>query len=297
MIDILFSGQLLIAAMVTGVLYALVGLGLNLVYGTMRLLNVAHGEILMIGAYVALLGFTDLGLSPLLSAAVAAVFAALMGAALYLGLLRRLIAAREVAARLEPNSLLVFVGASVILQNVAALIFTGTPQGYRYLDAVYHVGAVSITANRLAAFVIAAAICGAALVFLRLSITGLAIKALIQNRDAAGIVGVNVERVQFTSLCLGFAVAAAAGALVSMTEQVSPFMGFPFTIAAFVVIILGGLGNLSGGIIAGIALGFIQTYGVALTSSAWSSILLYGVFVAVLLFRPEGMLSGKRASR
>jgi branched-chain amino acid transport system permease protein len=128
-------------------------------------------------------------------------------------------------------------------------------------------------------------------------VTGLAIKALIQRRDAAAIVGVNVERVQMLALCLGFASATVAGALVSMTEQISPFMGFPFTIAAFVVIILGGLGNIGGGIAAGLLLGVLETYGVALTSSAYRSILVYGVFVLILLLRPQGLLGGRRIVR
>jgi branched-chain amino acid transport system permease protein len=290
MFDILLSGQLFVAAIATGVLFALVALGLNLVYGTMRLLNVAHGELIMVGAYVAFLGFTTIGLSPLVGAVLAGLLTGALGAALHVSLLRQLFNTRD-TARIEPNSLLVFVGISVILQNVTALTFTGTPQGYHYLDQVFQFGDVSLTANRLATSLIAAAICVGVLLFLRLSITGLAIKALIQNREAAGIVGINVGRVQFGSLCLGFGVAGLAGALVSMTEQISPFMGFPFTIASFVVVILGGLGNLAGGIAAGLVLGFLQTYGVALTSSSWASILLYGVFVAVLLLRPEGMLS------
>jgi branched-chain amino acid transport system permease protein len=107
-----------------------------------------------------------------------------------------------------------------------------------------------------------------------------------------------VRRIELMSLCAGFASAAVTGALVSMTEQTSPFMGFPFTIAAFIVIILGGLGNLFGGLMAGLLLGFIETYGVAFTSaSSWSSILLYGVFIAALILRPEGLLSARQAVR
>jgi len=125
---------------------------------------------------------------------------------------------------------------------------------------------------------------------------GMSIKALIQNRDAARIVGINVERVQLTSIALGFGVAGIAGGLVSMAEQISPFMGFPFTIASFVVIIMGGLGNVFGGIIAGFLLAFIEIYAVALTSANMRSILLYGIFVAVLILRPQGLLGKARQS-
>jgi len=296
-VDAILSGQLLAAALVTGALYALTALGLNLVYGTMRLLNVAHGDLVMIGAYVAFWAFTLLALSPLLSMLGSAALAALFGLALYYGLFRRLLEGGKAAQRLEANSLLLFFGVSVIVQNLAALQFTGTPRGFQYLGDVYHFGNVAVTGNRIAAFLVAIAICLGVMAFLRFHVTGLSIKALIQSRDAAAIVGVNIERIQILTLCLGFATASVAGALVSMTEQISPFMGFPFTIAAFVVIILGGLGNVTGGIAAGFLLGLLETYGVALTSSAYRSILIYGVFVLILLVRPQGLLGGRRIVR
>jgi branched-chain amino acid transport system permease protein len=294
-LDIVTSGQLLLAAIITGTIYATVGLGLNLVYGTMRLLNVAHGDVLMLGAYLAFWAFSMWGLSPFVSAVFGGILAALLGALLYFGLLRWCLASPRMRKRIEPNSLLIFIGISVVLQNLVALAFTGTPQGYQYLTGVLTFGHVVITANRLGAFVFCAAICLATVIFLRLSITGLAVKALIQRKEAAAIVGVNVRRIELMSLCAGFASAAVTGALVSMTEQTSPFMGFPFTIAAFIVIILGGLGNLFGGLMAGLLLGFIETYGVAFTSASWSSILLYGVFIAALILRPEGLLSARQA--
>ena len=111
------------------------------------------------------------------------------------------------------------------------------------------------------------------------------------------VVGVDIERIQVVSFAVGFAAAAVAGTLISMEEAITPFMGFPFTIAAFVVIIMGGLGNISGGVGAALVLGVIETYGVAFTSSTFRSILLYGVFVAILLLRPQGLFSsaGKSA--
>ncbi|MGH7002337.1 MAG: branched-chain amino acid ABC transporter permease [Alphaproteobacteria bacterium] len=295
--DALLSGQLLAAALITGALYALTALGLNLVYGTMRLLNVAHGDLVMIGAYVAFWAFSLLTLSPLVSLAGAALLAALLGAALYYGLFRRLLEGGRAAQRLEANSLLLFFGVSVIVQNIVALQFSATPRGFQYLGEVYRLGNIAVTGNRIVAFAVAIVLCVAVLAFLRFHVTGLAIKALIQRRDAAAIVGVNVERVQLLALCLGFATAGITGSLVSMTEQISPFMGFPFTIAAFVVIILGGLGNITGGIAAGFLLGALETYGVALTSSAYRSILIYGVFVLILLVRPQGLLGGRRILR
>ena len=295
--DALLSGDLLFAALIVGALYALVALGLNLIYGTMRLLNIAHGDLIMLGAYASFWLFTLIGLSPIIAAGIAAMGAAALGAIAYFTLFRRQIAQPGPVEKLEANSLLLFFGLSVIIQNLASLAFTASPRAIGYLDQIYEVAGVPVIANRLVAVAIALAICIAVAVFLRLNIYGLAIKALIQNRDAATITGVNVERVQLLSFLLGFGLAGLAGALLSMTEQISPFMGFPFTIAAFVVIILGGLGNLTGGMIAGLLLGVLETYGVALTSPSYRSILVYGVFIAVLLYRPQGLLGGRRISR
>jgi branched-chain amino acid transport system permease protein len=263
----------------------------------MRLLNVAHGDIVMIGAYIAFWSFTLLGLSPVLGIFLAALAGALLGWIVYQLLFRRMLASPALLRRLEGNSLLIFFGISVILQNLSALAFSASQRGYRYLDEVYHLGDVAMTGNRLLALGVALLICLAAYLLLRFHIFGLAIKALIERREAALIVGVILDRVQVVSLCLGFAIAAVAGVLVSTTEQISPFMGFPFTISAFIVIILGGLGNISAGLVAGFLLGAVQIYGVALTSASFQSVLVYGVFVGVLLLRPQGLLGRGKAAR
>jgi len=293
-IETLASGQLLFAALAAGATYALVALGLNLVYGTMRLLNVTHGDLVMLGGYAAYWGFTLAGISPLLALPGIALAAAALGSAAYHGLFRRMLGTSAAGARLESNSLLLFFGVSIIIQNAAALAFTATPRGYEYLSEVHRFGNIALTGNRLAALLVAAALLAAILAFLRLHIFGLALRGLIEHREGAAVVGVDIDRVQHAGFTLGFGSAAVAGALLSMTEQVSPFAGFPYTIAAFVVVIMGGLGSIGGGMIAALLLGLLETYGVALTSSNYRSILLYGVFVLVLLTRPQGLF-GRRA--
>jgi branched-chain amino acid transport system permease protein len=295
MIDTLLSGQLLFAALVTGSLYALTALGLNLVYGTMRVLNVAHGDLVMVGAYAAFWAFTLWGLSPLVAAPVVAAIGAALGYAVYRGIFQRLLAAgASHAGRIEGNSLLLFFGLSILVQNIAALAFTPNNRAYSYLGEVVRIGNVSMTGNRLAALAIAGATCIAVALFLRRSVAGLAMRAVIERREAAYIVGVDVDRVQWASFAIGFASAALAGVLLSMLEQFSPFSGFPFTIAGFIVIILGGLGNVMAGLLAALLLGVIETYGVALTSANLRSVLLYGCFVGALLLFPNGLFSRRR---
>jgi len=290
-LDVLFSGQLLFAALLTGALYAIVAVGLNMVYGTMRLLNVAHGDLVMIGAYGAYWFFTGFGLSPLAAAPVVAVGCALLGLVLYRLLFAQLLRTTGNPVQLEARSLLLFFGLSMVIQNIMATLETATPRAYQYLEVVYRVGGLAMTGNRLAALLVALAVCIAVALFLRFSVFGLALRGVIERPDAARIVGVNVERVHWVSVVLGFGVAGVAGVLVSMMEQFSPFIGFPFTIAAFIVIILAGLGNIAGGLIAGLLLGAIEVYGVALTSPNWRSVLLYGIFVFVLIVLPKGIFA------
>ena len=297
MIDTLLSGQLLAAALVMAASYALIALGLNLVYGTMRLLNVAHGDLVMLGGYGGYWLFTLLGLSPLLSLFVTAAGAALLAIIAYRGLFRRMLQSGGPVARLESNSLLMFFGLSIVLQNGTALLFTATPRAYHYFGNVIAIGNASLTENRLVAALVAAAIILAVFLFLRLHPWGLAVRGLIEQREAAAVVGVNIDGVQTASFVVGFASAAIAGTLISMSDAVTPFMGFPFTIGAFVVVIMGGLGSFGGGIVAALVLGLIETYGVALTASTWRSILLYGVFVAVLLLRPQGLARRGKPTR
>lgn len=298
LLDVLLSGQLLFAALVTGSLYALVALGLNLVYGTMRMLNVAHGDLVMLGAYAAFWGFSLLGVSPLLAAPVVALLGAGLGWGLYWLLFRRLLTSvRGNPARMEGNSLLLFFGLSIIVQNVAAAAFTPNNRAYSFLENVVHLGNVAMTGNRLLSLVVAGGTCIVVAFFLGRSTLGLAMRAVIERRDAARVVGVDVDRVQSFSFALGFATAALAGVLVSMLEQFSPFSGFQFTIAGFIVIILGGLGNLMAGLLAALLLGVIETYGVALTSANLRSVLLYGVFVGALLLFPNGLLTRVGAKR
>jgi len=282
------------SALVLGSLYSLIALGLNLVYGTMRLLNIAHGDLIMVGAYATFWFFTLTGMSPLVGLPLVAGIAAAIGIILYFSIFRRQLSGTDRVERIEANSLLLFFGVSVILQNTVAMMFSGSPRAYQFLDTVYEVSGLMMTGNRLAILVIAAILLTSVVLFLSRSQYGLSISALIQNQTAARVVGINVSRLQFVSFISGFALAGIAGALVSMTEQISPFMGFPFTIAAFVVIILGGLGNIKGGIIAGMLLGFVEIYVVVLTSANFRSMLIYGLFVGILLLRPEGLLGKTR---
>jgi len=289
--------QLIVATLTGGTMYALVALGLNLVYGTTRLLNIAHGELVMLGGYVAYLGFVFGGINPLYSVLLAAALGALAGKLLYGGLLKSLLQRYGTVEQLEANSLLVFFGFSIIIQGLSAWIFTPTAKAYPYLGQVIQIDQAVVTLNRLVACAIGLLFCLGIWLFMWRHPIGLAMRGLIDQREAARVVGVNVDRVQSVSLMLGFATAGVAGVLISMTEQITPYMGGPLLIGAFVVAIMGGLGRLGGGIVAAFVLSAVETFGVALTSPSFRSVLLYALFVAVLLIRPKGLFGRSVAAR
>jgi branched-chain amino acid transport system permease protein len=292
----LLSGQLLIAALVASAIYALTATGLNLVYGTLRLLNVAHGDLVMIGAYVGFWCFTLLNLPPLISMWLAMAVGGLLGVVLYRGVFVRVIRNRRLSERLEANSLLIFFGISVVIQNVASIAFSNNYRAYQYLDHIVRWMNVSIAANRLVALVVAAVFLAALLILLRYTVLGLALRALMQDRDAAALVGVDLRLIYSFSFAAGFGLATLGGALISMYEQVQPFMGLGFSISAFVVIMLGGLGHLVGGLYASVILGIIETYGLAVVGASYRSVLLYGVFVLLLILRPQGLFRPRVAA-
>lgn len=293
--EMLFSLELLIATLALTSIYALVALGLNLIYGAMRLLNVAHGEIMMLGAYIAFWMFTAYQISPFISMLGAMLVAALLGWLCYELLVKRLSRTPALMQRIEANSLLMFFALSVILQNLGAMAFSANARSYAYMDSLVQIGSVSVALNRLVIIGVSAAATFAVMLFFRFGITGLAIRALIQQRDAASLVGIYADKVNRVIFCLGFALAALAGSLISLVESITPFSGFPFTMAAFFVIILGGLGSIGGSMVGALLMACVEIYGSALTSPAYRSILLYGVFILVLFVRPQGLFGKKVA--
>jgi branched-chain amino acid transport system permease protein len=290
------TAQLVVAALVTGALYSLVGVSLNLIYGTMRLLNIAHGDIVMLGAYATYWWFTLLAITPLVAFFIVPIVAAALGIVTYRALFGRMVRRTSNVGAVEANSLLVFFGLSIIVENLAALLFSGTPRGFDFLDTVLRFHDMALTENRLVGLITALIAITAVVLFFRLTTWGLAVRALIQSRDASALVGVDVDAVFMISSALGFALAGLAGVIISTYEEITPFMGGHFTVVAFVIIILGGLGNLMGSVAGGMILGVLETLGVALTGPNYQSILVYGVFIAILLLRPQGLFGSRVAS-
>jgi branched-chain amino acid transport system permease protein len=281
--------QLIFTGLIIGSIYALIAVGLNLIYGTMRLLNIAHGELIMVGAYTAFWLFTLMGISPLLSLLFSGLASALLGALIGQFIFLPIIRKTKSVALLESNSLLIFFALSIIFQNVASLLWSADIRGYSYLTQVVKILGVPLMLNRLTAFATALIISLGCYFLLQRTMLGKAIRALIQDREASQLVGINTKRIYLFSFTISFVMAGLAGCLISMFYEITPFMGLPYTITAFVVIVLGGLGNIMGSLLGGFLLGLVETIGTSLTSPGFRSIISYGIFIAVILIRPKGI--------
>jgi branched-chain amino acid transport system permease protein len=281
--------DIVIGGLTTGGIYALVALGLNLQYGLMRVLNVAHGEFLMVGAYLTYSLHTGWGLNPLLTLLVTGPVAFGAGLLLHRLLYARVLAGGEAAEALESRSLLLSFGLLFVLQNTALLLWSADLRGYSYLSVPLRALGTVFPANRVVAAAVALALSLAFYAFLRWSLTGRAIRALMQEPDGARLVGINLPRLHALCFGAGIAMSAVTGSLISMLFELTPFIGLPYTVTALVVVILGGLGNVLGSLLGGLLLGLVETAGVYLAASDIRVITSYAVLSLVLILKPSGL--------
>jgi len=284
----------LVMGLTIGCIYAVIAVGLNLLYGTMRMLNIAHGDLIMLGAYTAYWLFTIYKISPLFSALIAALGGAVIGLIVYRILFSSSIRRAKSLGSLEGTSLLIFFGFLILTENVALLSWGADFRGYSYLTSVVTILGTPVALNRLSAALIAVAVCLGFYIFLQRSLFGKAVRAVIQDKDATQLSGVDTGKIYIFCFGMAFAMATLAGALISMFYAITPFIGLPYTMMAFVIIILGGLGNILGGLVAGLILGLVITTVVAYTTPGFSFIVQYLIFILVILLMPQGIF-GRRA--
>jgi branched-chain amino acid transport system permease protein len=280
-----------VAGVITGGMYALVAIGLNIQYGLMRVMNIAHGEFLMVGAYLAWSAYATLRLSPLL--ALPGIFAALFatGLVVYRVCFRPIARTAPAVEVLEARSLLVGFGLMFVIQNAAFLVWGADLRGYEYLAQPVEIGSTRLGANRLVVFLFALAVSLLLVALLRFTLFGKAVRAMMQSPTGAQLVGIDTAFLHPVVFGAGLGLAGVAGALLSMIYEISPSMGEPYTVTALIVITLGGLGSATGSLLGGLLLGLVEAFGMHFTNPSLKMLLSYGVFVAVLLLRPRGLFA------
>ena len=284
-IELIFSG------LITGGIYALVALGLNLQYGLMRILNIAHGEFLMLGAYLTWMVQTSFGISPLLMIPVS--FVMLMGLGLVIHWLcfRRLTATSPNIDIFEARGLMVAFGLMFLIQNLVSSIWGGELRGYDYMADPVVMGGAQFAGNKLLVFAMALIFSLGLMVLLRKTLLGKGVRALMQSQVGAQLVGINTRTLHPLMFGIGLGLSGLAGCLLSMAYTISPAMGEPYTVTALIVITLGGFGSMGGALAGGLMLGVIEAFGMHFTNPSLKALLSYVVFIGVLLLRPKGLFT------
>ena len=281
--------ELIASGLITGGVYALVALGLNLQYGLMRILNIAHGEFLMVGAFITWTAQSSFGVSPLLMVPVSFALLMALGLAIHRLTFRRLTRTSPNLDVFEARGLMVSFGLMFLVQNFAQLLWGGDLRGYDFMADPVAIGGAQFAANKLMLLALALAFSAALIVVLRKTLLGKGVRALMQSPTGAQLVGIDTERLHPMMFGVGLGLSGVAGCLLSMTYTISPSMGEPYTVTALIVITLGGFGSMPGALVGGLALGVIEAVGTHFTNPSLKSLLSYGIFIAVLLWRPNGL--------
>ena len=281
-------GQVVVSGILAGALYAMVALGLALIFGVMRVINIAHGPLLMLGAYTTFFLYQALGLNPYLSVPITMLVLFALGALLQRTLVFRVVDAPEL------SSLLLTFGISIALVNLAQLAFTSNLRAIEYATGSYTLGPLAFSKSRLIAFAVAAALTGLAFLFLQRTRLGKAIRATSQSREIAMVCGVDVRRIHLITFGVAAALAGAGGALVSVIVAIQPEMGQIWTFKSFLVIVLGGAGNYPGALLGGLLLGLVEQLASLFLTTQLSEVVAYVLLVLVLLIRPTGLLGGRQ---
>ena len=287
--DIYFN--VAISGLLTGLVYGLMALGLSVIFGIVRVVNFAHGEMMTVAMYLAVLLFASLGLDPLLMMLPIAAVLFVVGYVMQLVLINPFI------SRPEHSQFMLMVAMALIIVNCLLMIFGPDAQSVQTSYALdsFALGPLIIDATKLYAGLAAVLVAAALFAFFRFAPLGKAIRACADNHTGALVVGLNVKQLYALAFGLGTACVGAAGAIIVLIVDVTPPLGPAYTLLAFIIVITGGLGSMPGALLGGILIGLTEAMaGLFFTPSA-KSMFAFGILVLVLLFRPQGIM-GKKPS-
>ena len=283
--------QHLVNALILGSTYALLGIGLTLIFGIMRVVNFTHGELYALGAYAVFFLEVSLGVNFFLALVLAVIIGCAVGAAIEFVLLRPLVDADI------DTTMLVMIGAWIVMQNTELFFWGGVSKAIMtpFPDEPLQVGPIFVSWLRLFVLVMALILIAATYVLINRTKLGKAMRATFQDRDTAALMGVNIKGIYTATFAIGSGLAAAAGALLGPVFLVTPSMGDLASLKAFAIVILGGLGNITGATLGGFILAFVEEIGAGYISSGYRDAMGFLIIIIVLLFKPTGLFA--RAER
>jgi len=281
--------QVLLNGLFLGAIYVNIAVGFSLAWGVMDVINVTHGTLIVIGAYVSFFLFKTVGLDPFLT------IPASMAILFCIGYVSQKYLLNFVVKIGIFMSLVLTFGLDLVFINSVLLIFTGDYRSVTpaYSGTFFEVGKITIPYVRLATLMICILLTGLLQLFMVRTRTGQAIRATAQNRQAAEMIGVNVARIYSITLGISAALAGACGSLISIVQSFTPFEGGFFIMKAFIICVLGGLGNISGAIIGGLLLGIVETMGARVLGTGFQEAISAIIMILVLIFLPKGIVGSK----
>jgi branched-chain amino acid transport system permease protein len=280
--------QAVVNGLLIGGIYALVSIGVSLIFGVVKIVNFAQGEFVMIGMYISFFLATNFGIDPLVSLAVSMPALFVLGVLLQHFLIRRVLALGDM-----PQIFLTFA-ISLLLLNLALLLFTANYRTVEtpYSDTAIQIGGVYVALAKLIAFVVAMLLSGLLWLFLHTTDLGKAMRAAAQNRDVAMLMGINPDRVFCVAVGVALALAGAAGSLLMPFYSAYPMVGQVFVLMAFVAVVLGTLGNISGALIASLMMGVAESLGIQFVGADSGLIVVFAMLLLTLALRPTGLFGG-----
>jgi branched-chain amino acid transport system permease protein len=281
--------QVVVSGLLLGGIYALLSVGVTLVLGVVKFVNFAQGELLMIGMYATLVIYTGVRLHPYLALPIIAFMMFLLGVVLHFGLLKWTVGGGH------NLQIVVTLGLGLVLQSVAQLIFGGNYQSLgegKFFNSVIQLGEVYISVSRLITLIVASVVTFALIFILDKTLWGKAVRATAMDQGAAQLMGIKVKRIYLVTMGIGSALAGIAGVMLMPIYPVYPTIGTHLLLIGFIIVILGGLGSISGAFIGSLIIGVVEALAGYWFDSSMSSVVVYLFFILILLVRPQGIMKG-----
>jgi branched-chain amino acid transport system permease protein len=280
-----------VSGVLTGLVYGLMALGLSVIFGVVRVVNFAHGEMMSIAMYIAVVLFSQFHLDPLIMLLPIAAVLFVFGYALQAMLINPFI------ARPEYSQFLLLVALAIIIVNVLLIIFGPDARSVQtsYAFDSFQIGPLIVDATKVYAAIAAVVFAAALFAFFRFTLVGKAIRACADNYTGALVAGLDVKRLYALTFGLGAACVGAAGTMMTLLIDTTPMLGPTYTLLAFIIVITGGLGSMAGALLGGVLIGLTEALAGLLFTPSTKSMFAFGILVLVLLFRPQGLL-GQRVS-
>jgi branched-chain amino acid transport system permease protein len=281
--------QLLVNGILFGTMYGIAAIGLSLIYGTMRIILLAQGAIIVFFAYICYWLFTLLGVDPYLSLIIVIPLSLLLGMGFYSGLFK------EAAALEDKNiSLLIAVGLMYLVEELMLVVWTANPRSISttYTSFMFRPIGINIPFTRLMALLIAVLSAMGVFLFLKKTLIGTAVRAASEDMESATLMGINPHWVNVVAFAIGIGLAGVAGVGLATVYSFDPGYGFIFAIKALIALAFGGMGNVFGALLGGILLGLLESLSSFFIGAGWADAITYGIFLLVLTFRPQGLFGG-----